>query len=320
VVALRQDGAWRLDPFRHVGDPFVAEIADYTVEIEADQLIGVVGSGVLTRVEKAGPNRRVWRFEAPASRDAAFALGRFLRGIQADTGTTTVRSWYPADQRDRGASNLAAATSAVKDYERRWGPLLVYDEIDIVETEGILGGMEYPGIIFTSAGTDALEGVPLLPDLISRTGFEDARARYVVGHEVAHQWWYAVVGNDQAREPWLDEALAEASTRLWLRAEEGDDRTWRITNLSASASPEPRVLGLGIGDFSTNTDYTETVYVGGAEVLIDLRERVGAATYDAILAEWYRREALSIGTIEEFIAVVEDVAGSDAARFLEGYL
>jgi aminopeptidase N len=27
-------------------------------------------------------------------------------------------------------------------------------------------------------------------------------------HEVAHQWFYSLVGNDQARDPWLDEGLA----------------------------------------------------------------------------------------------------------------
>jgi pimeloyl-ACP methyl ester carboxylesterase len=34
---------------------------------------------------------------------------------------------------------------------------------------------------------------------------------YVAAHEVAHQWWYAVVGNDIYREPWLDEAFAQYS-------------------------------------------------------------------------------------------------------------
>ena len=27
-------------------------------------------------------------------------------------------------------------------------------------------------------------------------------------HEVAHQWFYSLVGNDQAHDPWLDEVLA----------------------------------------------------------------------------------------------------------------
>jgi len=34
-------------------------------------------------------------------------------------------------------------------------------------------------------------------------------------HETAHQWWFASVGNNQALEPWLDEALATYSERLF---------------------------------------------------------------------------------------------------------
>ncbi len=27
---------------------------------------------------------------------------------------------------------------------------------------------------------------------------------WIVVHEVLHQWWYSLVGNDQVNEPWLD--------------------------------------------------------------------------------------------------------------------
>ena len=33
-------------------------------------------------------------------------------------------------------------------------------------------------------------------------------SRVVAVHELAHQWFYAMVGDSQARDPWLDEAFA----------------------------------------------------------------------------------------------------------------
>jgi len=39
---------------------------------------------------------------------------------------------------------------------------------------------------------------------------------YVVYHEVAHQWFYAQLGNDQQAEPWLDEAFADFSARFLM--------------------------------------------------------------------------------------------------------
>ena len=53
-------------------------------------------------------------------------------------------------------------------------------------TAGLRGGVEFPGHVMQGPGT------------IGRT----------TSHEVAHQWFYALVGNDQGRDPWIDEALA----------------------------------------------------------------------------------------------------------------
>ena len=38
--------------------------------------------------------------------------------------------------------------------------------------------------------------------------FEATPSRLVLVHEVAHQWFYGMVGNSQFRDPWLDEAFA----------------------------------------------------------------------------------------------------------------
>jgi hypothetical protein len=58
-------------------------------------------------------------------------------------------------------------------------------------------GIEYPTLIFLGA---------------------DGIAR-VTTHEVAHQWFYSLVGNDQARDPVLDEGLATYAQaeldRIW---------------------------------------------------------------------------------------------------------
>ena len=41
---------------------------------------------------------------------------------------------------------------------------------------------------------------------------------------VAHEWWGATVGNDPAREPVLDEALANWSALLYYRETYGDEK------------------------------------------------------------------------------------------------
>ena len=50
--------------------------------------------------------------------------------------------------------------------------------------------MEYPTIIFTNP------------------------SRFTISHELSHQWWYGIVGDDQFHEPWLDESFATWSEFL----------------------------------------------------------------------------------------------------------
>ncbi len=320
TVAVREDGAWRLDEFSEVGDPFYSEVADYRVDLAIDEDLDAVGSGQLTGIA-AGDRRgrRVWSFTSRATRDAAFAVSASFQGLEQRVGSTLVRSWYRADERDRGASNLRAAVDAMRDFRRRFGRL-PHDEVEVVETGGFLGGMEYPGVIFTSDSSGALSGVPLLGDLFRHAGFSAAQERYVIGHEIAHQWWYAAVGNDQIEEPWLDEAFAEVSTRLWLREADGDDRVFRLVNGPADVLARPGALSAGVDDFGSNSAYTETVYRSGANVLLELRNRVGAATWGRVMRSWYTRKKLGIGTVEEFIDTIADIAGPQAARSIRYYL
>lgn len=303
TVAVREESGWKLEPFGSIGDPFVSAVADYDVALTVEENLGVVGTGTLVSAEESPGGTKVWRFEAPATRDAAFVAGPFLRGLEEDAGGTAVRSWYPAGRGLEGAANLDAAAAAVEHYTDRYGEL-PWPEVEVIETGGRLGGMEYPGIVFVSSASEPFSGLPLLPDLVSYSGFEDARSRYVVAHEVAHQWWYASVGNDQIEEPWLDEALAEASTRLWLEDQPDGERSWLMTNLTADADASRESIRAGIADFTSNEGYTEAVYLEGAQVLVELRDAVGRETYDAILRKWHESFSLGLGTIDEFAAIV----------------
>ena len=317
-VAVREDGAWRLDEFGSVGDPFLTEVAEYQVALTVDENAGVVGTGSLLAVRAVAGGRR-WSFTAPGMRDAAFVVGPFLRGLEEKAGDTVVRSWYPAGRGLDGAAHLDAAVAAVEHYSERYGEL-PWPEVDVVETEGRLGGMEYPGVVFVSSASEPFSGLPLLPDLVSYSGFEEARSRYVVAHELAHQWWYASVGNDQIEEPWLDEAFAEASTRMWLEGEDGGERTWLMTNLSGETEPSRDAVRAGIADFGSNESYTDTIYLDGGEVLMELRRAVGAAAYDEILRTWHEDNALEIATVEDFAETVVDVAGDEGRAFVERWL
>ena len=54
-------------------------------------------------------------------------------------------------------------------------------------------------------------------------------------HEVAHMWFYGMVGNSQFRDPWLDEAFASWAESVVDGDEASSTRTpWRWTGGSAA--------------------------------------------------------------------------------------
>jgi hypothetical protein len=316
VVARHEDGEWRFDEYGHIGDPFVADIADYEVTLETDDGAWIAGTGTLTRLEASAPQRRRWHFVADSVRDAAYAVSPGMRALEANVDGMTVRSWYPAEERIRGAANLNTARAVIAFYAETFGDL-PFDEIEVVATRGLLGGMEYPGVVFVSDTGNALQGLPLLPDLLRYAGFAEAQRRYVLAHEIAHQWWYAAVGSDQVREPWLDEALAELSTILWLRSVDGDQRAWRMTNLVDEANVESAAISAGVADFSSNRAYTDVIYLSGSALLMQLRELTGAERFTEIMRTYYERFRGRSASIDDFISIVESVGGPDAAALLE---
>lgn len=319
TVAHRDRGLWRLYSFGDVGDPFLSDIAAYDVTITAPESDVVVGSGTLAAVESAAPGRRSWRFVSPASRDAAFAVAPALRGLQRSAGGAEVRVWYSPDQRRIGARDLDAAVSAVRYFTDVLGPA-EQDEIEVVLTRGFLGGMEYPGLVFVAGGFEQIGGLPALAAIADYTGFEDSLRRAVVGHEIAHQWWYASVGNDPVREPWLDEALSETVVRMWLRAADGSERAWMMSNLRSRVDAPRGVLGHSVHDFASNDDYVETIYLSGSEALMEVRRRLGPQLFESVLRAHYRSARGRVATADDFVAAARAVAGQRAVDLLARYL
>ena len=90
------------------------------------------------------------------------------------------------------------------------------------------------------------------------TGVGSANLSYLVTHETAHQWFYGLVGNDQAREPFADEALDRLARPL---------RRWASGARHAAATAP---LDLSIYQYSSAC-YYEVVYIQGGNFLDDIR-------------------------------------------------
>ena len=123
-----------------------------------------------------------------------------------------------------------------------------------------------------------------------------ARKRYLVTHETAHQWFYGVVGNDQATDPFADEALAEFLART-------------VIGFRDSRCAEADLDG-SVYDYSSHC-YYEVIYVQGADYLDAYRDRVGSDAFWAGLRDYYELYKFGLGGTYELLQTLDADASSN---------
>ncbi|MGD9100956.1 MAG: hypothetical protein PVF45_10790, partial [Anaerolineae bacterium] len=193
MLAVYDDEGWNRDPYVALGDAFYSDVAFFTVHLTVPEDTVVAATGVEVGQVLHRPPRATITYVSGATRDFALALSREYETASAQVGETTVTSYYLPGHEQGGQQALQVAADAVEVYNARFG-LYPYTELDVAETAFVImgspGGMEFPGIVFISS------------EFYRPGSFFASEMDTVVAHEVAHQWWYGVVGNNQVDEPW----------------------------------------------------------------------------------------------------------------------
>jgi hypothetical protein len=267
----------RTTPFDRpsVGDPWVTATSPHVrVAIGMDRAAAIASTG--SRVaDDAG--RQV--FEATDVRDFNFAASPSYRVTSRVAGGTTISVFYRTLPAER---ILATAARAVRAFSRRIGPH-AYRELTIAEI-GPWAPIESPGHFWLPDNAG---------DLLD----------WMVAHEVAHEWFYAAVGNDQAREPFADEAVSDYISR----------------DLISSFVPSQCAEGrLDHSIYSIGDCYPWVIYVQGNEWLRRLHERAGSNAFWSVLANYYASNRNGMGSTYELLAALArgtGAAGVDYERF-----
>ena len=262
LLAFEPGKGWATEPptsaFAETAtSPAMSVRASVTVPREGDQVVGPGGP-----VETTG---RTTEFQADAIRDVAIAVGRFTKASGWSAAGVPVDAYVAAGVSDSATAYVNDQVAALNDHTLRLGKY-PYKRLVSVTVPGVRGGIEYPGFILY--GPNQHGATP--------------------SHEVAHQWFYSLVGNDQARDPWLDEGFATFIEALHHN-----------TDYSGVGIPIAGVneVGAPMTYWETHTtDYFPSVYIQGARALIRARNAVGASRFDSTLRCYVRRYANQIAT------------------------
>ena len=311
ILAVESGDAGSIAPVGTIGDPVTSEAGSYTVALTTPCGLTALTSGELASQEKAG-DRCVTTFAGEGVRDFMVVLGNeYRQETQSSSGVLLRASFFPKHRWAQSVA-LACARAALSVYTELFGPY-PYGELDLVEVPlERAAGVEYPGLVLVGE------------DYCDRP--EDYFFSVIVAHEVAHQWWYAVVGNDVVQEPWLDEGLATFSSGLFLERESGETAARTAIAEWQRAYEEVRAQYPGLCVASPTTlfpdgkSYSGFVYSGGALLFDALRGALGDARFFGVLQGYYRDEAFLIARGSSLVARFLAEAPADVPRIFSEYL
>ena len=298
MLAVWGDDGWRLDVSRFP-DHIFAETALYSVTVTAPTALTVAATGSTLATRLNPDDKRTWQIVTGPVRQFALSIGDYV-SLSEQVGDVQVTAYT---QRGNGLflrEYLRTAASALATFERLFGAY-PYRELDLhLLPYTFNGGDEYPGLIF-----------------VYTSGTFGAGARYVTAHEVAHQWWFAIVGNDIFTEAWLDEAFAQYSGILAVAELAGPEAAATdyerevLYRYQGALADGDLPIGWSITRYSDFNVYYRTVYGKGAVFLATLREQLGDEVFFAALQRYYNRHRYGVATGRDVQAAFEQASGRD---------
>ena len=275
LLAWERGRGWALEPPTSAfAEASTSEaMALDSLAVSRDAGLSVVGPGRLVR-----DDGRTAVFTARAVRDVAVAVGRF-RSASATAAGKTVQVGVTPGLSDGAAATARELARALGRHAARFGPF-PYERLAVAVLPDIHGGIEYPGVVLLGSGQIA-----------------DATA----SHEVAHEWFYGLVGDDQARDPWLDEAFATYAEAL----DRGTGPAYEAKTIPAAGrghAGEPMTFWE-----SRQSIYFRSVYLQGGVALLKARRAAGSAAFDQAIRCFVRRSAHRIARPADLREALRDL-------------
>jgi hypothetical protein len=293
-------GSWVLHDQWPFGEHLVYEAADYDVYVK------VTDPNVVVAASAPGqPDGETTHYHLEAARAFVLSASPLFQVDESAVGHIKILSYhFPGDG---GASQgvVWMATQSIALYEAKFAPY-PYESLSIVETD-VPDGQEFDGLVFLSTAFYSSYGGSAKSNLVT-----------IGTHEIAHQWWFGLVGDDQATQPWLDEAMAVYSERIFYQYNYPNYGNW-WWNFRVNYFGPQGYVDSSVYSFSTFRDYVDAVYLNGATFLDHVRSRMGDDAFFAFLKDYASTYAHRIVTSADFFALLRQHTKNDLSDLIQAY-
>lgn len=326
-MAVYDKRGWHADQFRF--GEFYGEFGDFDVSITLPEQFVIAATGTVVSGDPgwernrpgapaagtreggpSGPVKTV-RFSAANVHDFAWCADPSFVVESADAGSYRVMSFYRSGNAAWADSALARSVRAMEWLEGLAGPYQ-YPQVSVVDVPSE-GGMEYPMLVMNGSPGEEL-----------------------ILHELGHQWFYAMLANNERDEAWIDEGMTSYQTYLYEEEHYGPfgrARAPRFPSLFPRDKVWERierpVIDLHRYDFAEpvarphhefRNAAHEMVYTKGALFMRALRYYTGDEDFRKIVRLYFERWKFKHVDEEAFRSVCEEVSGLDLSEFFKQWL
>lgn len=312
IMCMYDDGKYVIDSYHYNGDPFYSNVSNYNVNISIPSNYTLASTGDVLSTENKD-STTTYSIKALAVRDFAFILSDKYSVLTDNIDGITVNYYYYKNQYPN--EGLQAGIDSVKTFNKLFGEY-PYQTLNIAEANFVHGGMEYPNLVFIS---DAVE----------------AQSDYIntIVHEVGHQWWYGLVGNDEFHYGWLDEGLTEYSTLLFYEENPSYnvDTKALIKNTTNSyvtfIEVYEKVFGSvdtsmnrKLDEYNNESEYVYIAYVKGMLLFDNIREIIGKEKFSNGIKKYFEDNKFKIATPDTLIKSFEEGTGLKLKEVFDSWI
>lgn len=285
-------GNWWLDIGSSRGDIAFNQTSLFVVTATLPANVVPVTTGTLITKTLITPDSERYLWSSGPVREFFLEYSPLFSSASAESyGTRVTSYWLPGDEAG-GRAALHYGVAALRIYSDFFGEY-PYREMAIAPGPLANRGMEYPNV--SQLGVEVYNRL--------RDNLE-----ILVAHEVAHQWWYQMVHNDPVNEPWLDEALAEYSVKVYLQhlsgsaaADNLEVQRWIAPLTLLKSKGGDTVLDRKVEDYNDFGQYETIVYGKGALFYDELHSALGDRQFYNFIKHWLSDHRNKIVTSQDWL-------------------
>lgn len=273
--------------------------SDTTVAIVSNREVGTPASR-----PQGASTTLTWHFRAQDVRDVAWAAAPNFIWDASGWNNILMQSFYPPSADSIWRRSTEMVRHSIKHYSEKW---FQYPWPTAINVNGPVGGMEYPMIVFCGGRTS-------LRELFG-----------VTTHELGHEWFPMIVGNNERLYAWMDEGFDTfinifSGITYWREpvaaGSRGGAAQW--AGIVRTGYDQPMMLP---ADRTPPQLSGNAAYNKPATGLYLLRHAIldDTTRFDFAFREYARRWAFKHPTPADFFRTLEDALGEDLSWFWRGW-